>query len=81
MTNLDYILLVSTIVLFVTNLVVFVTYRIWRHRAKKFIRGKLYLIGNGENTDMYTELHVELEDLHQMETITLEIVPSKSRKE
>lgn len=80
MTELDivWIALISSAVL---NLVLFVSYRIWRHKAQKFIRGKLYLIGEGENTDMYTELHIELDDLRQMDVITLEVVPSKTRKE
>jgi hypothetical protein len=78
---MDYILLVALISSSVLNLVLFIAYRIWRHKAKKFIRGKLYLLADGEETEMYTELHIELNDLRELDTITLEVVPSKTRKE
>lgn len=80
MTELDilWIALISSAVL---NIVLFVAYRIWRYKAKKFIRGKLYLVGDGDQTDMYTELHIELNDLRELDAVTLEVVPSKTRKE
>lgn len=81
MPEFDYILWIALISSAVLNLVLFVAYRIWRHKAKKFIRGKLYLVGEDEQTDMYTELHIELKDLCELDTITLEVVPSKTRKE
>lgn len=81
MLESDYIVLIALIISSVLNLVLFAAYRIWRYKAKKFIRGKLYLVGEDEQTDMYTELHIELNDLRELDTITLEVVPSKTRKE
>ena len=80
MTELD-ILWIALIGSAILNIVLFVAYRIWRYKAKKFIRGKLYLVGDGDQTDMYTELHIELNDLRELDAVTLEVVPSKTRKE
>lgn len=76
-----YIVWIALIGSAVLNIVLFVAYRIWRHKAKKFIRGKLYLVGEDEQTEMYTELHIALNDLCDLDTVTLEVVPSKTRKE
>lgn len=76
-----YILWIALISSAVLNIVLFVAYRIWRYKAKKFIRGKIYLVGEDEQTDMYAELHIALNDLRDLDAVTLEVVPSKTRKE
>lgn len=76
--NENYILCILLGVSLILNLVLFVVYKIWRNRAKKSIRGTLYLMDD----EMYSEFKVNLEDLYAMDTVTLKVVStSQNRKE
>lgn len=76
--NENYILCILLGVSVILNLVLFVAYKIWRNRAKKSIRGTLYLMDD----EMYSEFKVNLEDLYTMDTVTLKVVSaSQNRKE
>jgi hypothetical protein len=78
LVNENYILCILLGVSVILNLVLFVVYKIWRNRAKKSIRGTLYLMDD----EMYSEFKVNLEDLYAMDTVTLKVVSaSQNRKE
>lgn len=75
--NENYILFICLILSALLNLLLFVAYRIWKNRAKKSIRGNLYLLGD----EMYSEFQIALDDIYKMDTITLKVVATDSRKE
>lgn len=74
----NYVLCILFGISVILNLVLFVVYKIWRNRAKKSVRGTLYLMDD----EMYSEFKVDLEDLYAMDTVTLKVVSTaKNRKE